>query len=425
MKRLTCEMCGSTDLIKENGVFVCQSCGCKYSVEEAKKMMVEGTVEVTGTVSIDNQKKLSNLRELAQRAREAGDSKTASLYYSQLLLEDPSDWAANFYSVYYDAHNIRLGEIAIAANRVGSILDTVFRLIREEQDSNIRKHIEENGDPESINVTVFEQTCKSKARTAYIVICTDVKKFCFQMVDNALNLGNAYAALNAIIPAYHMLIQSGDAVVKYFHDYDFALKIYSSVGWSLVAELAKISRTSHERDLRKLVDSRIAQVKRLEQEETIRREQERQVAEQKKQQERNEIYWSEHAAEKQALEQEKAELTVQIEALKAEQKQKLAKLEKEKNEVPGWTEIAQLANQITQLMQEREALGFFKMKEKKTLTAKIEALEKIQQQERDVRTALQNEVQARITAASTEFASVIHPYQTRLNSIHDELTKDR
>ena len=41
MKQLTCEMCGSTDLIKQDGVFVCQSCGCKYSVEEAKKIFSE------------------------------------------------------------------------------------------------------------------------------------------------------------------------------------------------------------------------------------------------------------------------------------------------------------------------------------------------------------------------------------------------
>ena len=41
MKQLTCEMCGSTDLMKQDGVFVCQSCGTKYSVEEAKKMMVD------------------------------------------------------------------------------------------------------------------------------------------------------------------------------------------------------------------------------------------------------------------------------------------------------------------------------------------------------------------------------------------------
>ena len=27
MKQLTCEMCGGTDLVKQDGVFVCQSCG--------------------------------------------------------------------------------------------------------------------------------------------------------------------------------------------------------------------------------------------------------------------------------------------------------------------------------------------------------------------------------------------------------------
>ena len=37
MKALQCEMCGSQDLVKDGGVFVCQSCGTKYTVEEAKK----------------------------------------------------------------------------------------------------------------------------------------------------------------------------------------------------------------------------------------------------------------------------------------------------------------------------------------------------------------------------------------------------
>ena len=41
MKQLICEMCGGNDLIKQDGVFVCQNCGTKYTVEEAKKMMKE------------------------------------------------------------------------------------------------------------------------------------------------------------------------------------------------------------------------------------------------------------------------------------------------------------------------------------------------------------------------------------------------
>lgn len=61
MKQLTCEMCGSTDLIKQDGVFVCQSCGIKYSVEEARKLMIEGKVDVSGsTVFIDNTKQVEN-----------------------------------------------------------------------------------------------------------------------------------------------------------------------------------------------------------------------------------------------------------------------------------------------------------------------------------------------------------------------------
>ena len=28
MKQITCEMCGSTDFMKQDGFFVCQSCGC-------------------------------------------------------------------------------------------------------------------------------------------------------------------------------------------------------------------------------------------------------------------------------------------------------------------------------------------------------------------------------------------------------------
>jgi hypothetical protein len=41
VKQLVCDVCGGKELIKQDGVFVCQSCGTKYSVEEVKKMVVE------------------------------------------------------------------------------------------------------------------------------------------------------------------------------------------------------------------------------------------------------------------------------------------------------------------------------------------------------------------------------------------------
>ena len=39
MKQVKCEMCNSTEIIKEESFYVCQHCGMKYSPEEAKKMI--------------------------------------------------------------------------------------------------------------------------------------------------------------------------------------------------------------------------------------------------------------------------------------------------------------------------------------------------------------------------------------------------
>ena len=129
MKALTCEMCGSTNLIKEGGVFVCQSCGTKYSVEEAKKMMVEGTVDVKGTVKVDTSDELKNLYEIARRAKDSENSENAAKYYDMILIKDPSSWEANFYVVYYKAMSCTIAQIASAGNSISNCLPSVFDLI--------------------------------------------------------------------------------------------------------------------------------------------------------------------------------------------------------------------------------------------------------------------------------------------------------
>ena len=132
MKRLTCEMCGSTDLIKEDGVFVCQSCGCKYSVEEAKKMMIEGTVDVSGsTVRVDVSEELKNLYQIARRSKDAENNENAAKYYDMILIKDPTSWEANFYSVYYKTMSCKIGEISIAATNVSNCIKETFLLINE------------------------------------------------------------------------------------------------------------------------------------------------------------------------------------------------------------------------------------------------------------------------------------------------------
>ena len=94
MKQLTCEMCGSTELMKQDGVFVCQTCGTKYSVEEAKKMMVEGTVEVAGTVKVDDSAKIANYYTMAENAYDASNQKEAESYCNKIIEIEPNNYKA-------------------------------------------------------------------------------------------------------------------------------------------------------------------------------------------------------------------------------------------------------------------------------------------------------------------------------------------
>lgn len=131
MKALTCEMCGSTNLIKEDNVFVCQSCGTKYSAEEAKRMMVEGTVDVKGTVKLDLSDEVKNLYEIARRAKESNNSESAVRYYDMVLVKDPNSWEATFYTTYYQVMNCTIAQIASSATKMSDCEEAVLNLINK------------------------------------------------------------------------------------------------------------------------------------------------------------------------------------------------------------------------------------------------------------------------------------------------------
>ena len=100
MKQLTCEMCGSTELIKDGGFFICQTCGTKYSVEEAKKMMIEGTVDVQGTVKVDNSAFVQKYLANARRAYEKEDWEEVEKYYNMVEQNAPNNMEAVFFSAF-------------------------------------------------------------------------------------------------------------------------------------------------------------------------------------------------------------------------------------------------------------------------------------------------------------------------------------
>ncbi|MBR4900862.1 MAG: hypothetical protein IKZ46_07965 [Victivallales bacterium] len=100
LRQMKCDMCGGTDLVKQEGLFVCQHCGAKYSVEEARKMMMEGDGDlvVSGTIKIDNNAKLENLYTLARRELKLDNVQEALKYYEAIMVEDPNNWEPIFHN---------------------------------------------------------------------------------------------------------------------------------------------------------------------------------------------------------------------------------------------------------------------------------------------------------------------------------------
>lgn len=157
MKKIMCEMCGSTELVKQDGMYVCQACGTKYSVEEAKKLMIEGTVKV------DNSEKLKNYYTLARQAKDSNDYENAVKYYGLIKQEDPNSWEACFYNVYYRASQTTIFYIQSAANSIKDILDTVFDLIKNGADSDDekKKHVSEVALHVTLICTLLANSAKS------------------------------------------------------------------------------------------------------------------------------------------------------------------------------------------------------------------------------------------------------------------------
>lgn len=92
MAAITCELCGSNDVVKQGEFFICQHCGTKYSLEDAKKLI--------GTVQIDNSNFVEKYLENGRRARAKFDWAEAEKYYNLVEQNAPQNIEALFYSAY-------------------------------------------------------------------------------------------------------------------------------------------------------------------------------------------------------------------------------------------------------------------------------------------------------------------------------------
>lgn len=89
MQLLRCEVCGSNEMTKKDGLFVCDYCGAKYTLEETRKMVMDGEVRVSGSISLDNTAKIRGLMQSAVDDYDDSKLDSALETVNQILLIDP------------------------------------------------------------------------------------------------------------------------------------------------------------------------------------------------------------------------------------------------------------------------------------------------------------------------------------------------
>lgn len=199
---LVCEICGSQNIVKQDGMYVCQNCGTKYSPDDAKKLMVE----------IDNSGKLETLYNLARQAKAENNSEAGAKYYGEILPLAPDDWEAQFYSVYYDSMNHKVAEISVAINHLTERCNTVFSNIKEKEISDSEK--KEIYTEIANKMISAAKTFHQSAMDSYL------------HTDATTNLHSQAASW--MVSAVDMITNTAIKIEQIFNDKELALTVYKA-----------------------------------------------------------------------------------------------------------------------------------------------------------------------------------------------------
>ncbi len=364
MKQLTCEMCGSTDLIKDGGVFVCQTCGCKYSIEEAKRMMIEGTVDVQGTVKVDNSAFVAKYLANARRAKEKEDWEETEKYYNMVEQNDPDNIEAIFYSAYGKAKSTLVDGDLYKRQAAFKVLSNCISVIDDHYKPERR---EENKEA----ITQMAADLSKMLLSSFVF--TEWKNGYGSVVRT--NKNETYSLFTNLIVQFRESINNIQKIDDQPYLHEALITLYS-------------------------VAKGCSYVKASTMEEWIREEQGELDSLRKAV---LEAYWSEHAEEKAALDSEKSSLESQT-----------TELNDQIQALPEVITVKEIKSQIESKTKEKDSLGLFKGKEKKALQAEIDALEK--------RLTAAQEAQAE---AAKPLNESIEKLRERIAEIDHELTKDR
>ncbi len=185
VKRLECKACGNADMVKEDGMFVCQYCGARYTVEEAKRMM---------TVTIDNSDSAQKALANARRAKEKGDWEECEKYYNIVERNDPKNIEAIFYSAYgktkstmVEADKFKKEQTINVLKKSVSIVDDNYDTSSEKYEKNKKLITQMNTDLLALmsGQFVFTQTTHTQNGITYTTNDSSYTHYNFYQLSNA------------------------------------------------------------------------------------------------------------------------------------------------------------------------------------------------------------------------------------------------
>lgn len=150
---LVCELCGSTSLKKIEGEFICQGCGCKYSLEDARKMLnndnkVSQPERSTPETNYEVDKNLSS----ARRAKDTEAWDDCERYYGLVEQDNPYCIEAIFNNRYAKVKKTLTNQDVFKREAEVKVLMNSFSIMSEH-------YIIENEDNEKTFTSITDDIC--------------------------------------------------------------------------------------------------------------------------------------------------------------------------------------------------------------------------------------------------------------------------
>lgn len=191
MNKLVCEMCGGVDIVKKDGYFVCQACETKYTVEEARKMMIEGTVEVQGTVKVDNSAQFAKHLSNAHRALLKEDWEEVEKYYNLVEQNSPDNIEAVFFSSYgkamlamTDSDYFKREQKFEVLNRSMSVISDYYETTTENKEESLKKIAEYIKKMYTVTFVYQRQSLDVGGAIRSLAGVTGSRQWCLNLINN-------------------------------------------------------------------------------------------------------------------------------------------------------------------------------------------------------------------------------------------------